>query len=217
MSREEILSSVRSRLGVRADDTARIEAVARRLERHARNTVPVRAQGEGEELVERFCEMLGRVQGTTERLTTLAEVPAAVAAITGQRTLCLSPELASLQLAWTSDTTEWVPRSSFDVCVTGCLGAVAETGTVVVGSSNITPLTQNLLGDTHVVILYRHQLVAGYEAMWDRIRAAGIPRHVTFISGPSCTGDIEMVLEYGAHGPRELHVMIVDEDVGARS
>ena len=34
---------------------------------------------------------------------------------------------------------------------------------------------------------------------------------VSFISGPSRTGDIEMILTLGVHGPKNVHVVVVDE------
>ena len=57
------------------------------------------------------------------------------------------------------------------------------------------------------------------EDAWDRLRAAGgedggkgaLPRTVNFITGPSRTGDIEMRIELGAHGPRRLHILLVED------
>ena len=40
---------------------------------------------------------------------------------------------------------------------------------------------------------------------------AGLPRTVNFITGPSRTGDIEQRIELGAHGPRRLHIVVVDD------
>jgi L-lactate dehydrogenase complex protein LldG len=55
------------------------------------------------------------------------------------------------------------------------------------------------------------QIVATYEDGWDRLReGGGPPRAVNFITGPSRTGDIEQRIELGAHGPRRLHIVIVD-------
>jgi len=49
-----------------------------------------------------------------------------------------------------------------------------------------------------------------------RLRAAGdLPRAVSLISGPSRTGDIALKIELGAHGPRRVHIVIVDEPEAA--
>jgi L-lactate dehydrogenase complex protein LldG len=60
--------------------------------------------------------------------------------------------------------------------------------------------------------------VASYEEGWTRRRqekeaknGAGLPRTVNFITGPSRTGDIEQRIELGAHGPRRLHIILVDD------
>jgi L-lactate dehydrogenase complex protein LldG len=48
--------------------------------------------------------------------------------------------------------------------------------------------------------------------VWDKIRDNGtLPRTVNMISGPSRTGDIEQTIQLGAHGPRRLHILILDE------
>ena len=41
-----------------------------------------------------------------------------------------------------------------------------------------------------------------------------MPRAINFITGPSRTGDIEQRIELGAHGPRRLHIILVDDRQG---
>ena len=78
-----------------------------------------------------------------------------------------------------------------------------------------TPTTLNFLPDTHIVVVRGEQVVAAYEDGWDRLRDRGaIPRTVNFITGPSRTGDIEQRIELGAHGPRRLHIILVDDRQG---
>ena len=74
-----------------------------------------------------------------------------------------------------------------------------------------TPTTLNFLPDTHIVVVRAGQVVAGYEDGWDLVRSRGaMPRTVNLITGPSRTGDIEQRIQLGAHGPRRLHVVLVD-------
>jgi len=61
-------------------------------------------------------------------------------------------------------------------------------------------------------------VVPTYEEGWTRLRqrqaAKGgdnMPRTVNFVTGPSRTGDIEQRLILGAHGPRRLHVVLVED------
>src|SRR5207237_7943009 len=107
-------------------------------------------------------------------------------------------------------------EAGYAVSLTPCLAAIAETGTLMLVSGSDTPTTLNFLPDTHIVVLRAGQVVASYEDGWDMIRArAGRPeswpRTVNLITGPSRTGDIEQRIQLGAHGPRRLHVVLVDE------
>ena len=67
--------------------------------------------------------------------------------------------------------------------------------------------------DTAIVVIRATRIVGAYEDAFDLLRAerAGMPRNVMLITGPSRSADIEQTLELGAHGPRSLHVLIVDE------
>ncbi len=43
-----------------------------------------------------------------------------------------------------------------------------------------------------------------------------MPRNVMLVTGPSRSADIEQTLELGAHGPRRLHVLLIEDDPAAR-
>ncbi len=77
------------------------------------------------------------------------------------------------------------------------------------------PTTLNLLADTEIVLLRASRLVGAYEEAWDLLRAelGGMPRNVMLVTGPSRSADIEQTLELGAHGPRRLHVVLVEDAV----
>ena len=76
--------------------------------------------------------------------------------------------------------------------------------------SGVEPL--GFAGDAQAGVVMRADEVVGtYEDGWDRVRALGpMPRTVNFITGPSRTGDIEQGIQLGAHGPRRLHIVLVD-------
>jgi L-lactate dehydrogenase complex protein LldG len=71
----------------------------------------------------------------------------------------------------------------------------------------------NLLADTEIVLVRASRVVGAYEEAWDLLREAfgGMPRNVMLVTGPSRSADIEQALELGAHGPRRLHVVLVDD------
>ncbi len=104
------------------------------------------------------------------------------------------------------------------VGVTACFAGIAETGTLMLISGPESPTRNNFLPDTHIVVLRAAQVVASYEDGWTRLRAARhaagqspMPRTVNFITGPSRTGDIEQRIELGAHGPRRLHIVLIED------
>ena len=216
--RQRVIGNIRRRLGSDPTDPQPQAVVRRRLEAHRANTIPARAQGSLAERVDLFERMLTNVQGSVARVPSPDSVPAAILGYlqVAQADICINGEVEAMDLPWHSEPgihlVQWVARSSLGVSVTGCIGAAAETGTVVIASSSQNPLTLNFLPERHIVILPVEHIVGSYEEIWERVRArGGLPRDLTFVSGPSCTGDIEMVLEYGAHGPRALHVILVGE------
>jgi L-lactate dehydrogenase complex protein LldG len=67
-----------------------------------------------------------------------------------------------------------------------------------------------------VVVLRASRIEGTLDDAMARLRAAGdLPRAVSLISGPSRTGDIALKIELGAHGPRRVHIVIVDEPEAA--
>lgn len=94
--------------------------------------------------------------------------------------------------------------------------AIAETGTVVVSSDEEGGLLVSLLPAVHIALLRSGQIVGSLtEAVTklkqDYMARDAACRSVTFITGPSRTGDVELVLSIGVHGPKQLHLIIVDE------
>ncbi len=67
------------------------------------------------------------------------------------------------------------------------------------------------------MLLRASRVVGAYEEAWDLLRAelGTMPRNVMLVTGPSRSADIEQTLELGAHGPRRLHVVLV-EDAASR-
>jgi len=161
---------------------------------------------------------------TVERLGSLEEVPTAVAryldalelppAIAVQKShrgVCW-PEFAWLDWRGAGLDIDVRPTVGDDrLGITGCLCAIAETGTLVVTSSKDTPTATTLLTDTHVAVVREGDVVSGMEEALARVRAAhgGMPRAINMISGPSRTGDIEQTIVLGAHGPYRVHILLV--------
>lgn len=85
--------------------------------------------------------------------------------------------------------------------------AIAETGTVVQTSRGGRTLLPGLLTDVHVALLSPGAFAAQMDEPLAAL-AADPPRAVSFITGPSKTGDIEQTLTVGAHGPRRIIALL---------
>jgi L-lactate dehydrogenase complex protein LldG len=98
------------------------------------------------------------------------------------------------------------------VAVSEAFAGVSETGTLVMRSAPSVPPSHNFLPDDHIVLLQKERILRWQEDVWTLLRAENVfpPRAVNFVTGPSKTGDIEQTIQYGAHGPRRLHVLIIE-------
>lgn len=96
------------------------------------------------------------------------------------------------------------------VGITGVDGALAATGSLVLASGVGKPRAVSLLPPVHIAVLRAGQIVADMETWFMENRAlVQASSNITVISGPSRTADIALELVMGAHGPRELHVLLL--------
>lgn len=221
-ARDQILGSIRQQ-GRHQDghDTAALEL---RLRNHPRNIVPARVQRDRAGLLDLFQSMAESVHGTVERVADAAAVPAAVADYLKGENLpaqvVMAPDATLDDMPWAAvpllEIRRGLPAPADLVGVTSAFAAVAETGTLVMLSGPDHPSTLNFLPDTHVVVVPVGRLVGAFEDAWDSVRDQGelLPRTVNMITGPSRSGDIEQTMQLGAHGPRRLHVILVDDGEG---
>jgi L-lactate dehydrogenase complex protein LldF len=93
--------------------------------------------------------------------------------------------------------------------ITGALGGIAETGTLVIQSGEGQPLTASLLPKIHIAVLRASDIFPSLETALGLPEIATSPA-VVLVSGPSRTADIEMTLTIGVHGPGELHVFVIN-------
>jgi L-lactate dehydrogenase complex protein LldG len=98
-----------------------------------------------------------------------------------------------------------------DAAVTAAAGAVADTGALILRPTAEEPRLMSLVPPIHIAVLRAEDIFASLD---DAMRAgnwpADMPANMLLISGPSKTADIEQVLAFGVHGPKELIVLIVE-------
>ena len=219
--RDQVLGQVRRSLGVRGDEAARKAIVRGRLENHPRGTIPKRGQPGLFQQVRKFIAMAEAADATTKRVKTKAEVLAVVTEFLRRKKLPAKlvhgadPYINSLD--WRASNAPDARRGRAEpddeVSLAKAFGGVAETGTLVMLSGPENPVTLNFLPFTEIVLIEAKDILGNYEGVWDRLRedkGVGImPRTVNWITGPSRSADIGQELLLGAHGPGDLHIIIV--------
>jgi L-lactate utilization protein LutC len=109
-----------------------------------------------------------------------------------------------------ADTASWYRA---DIAITGVEYLIAETGTVVMASAPTEPRSLSLLPPVHIALAERRQLLPDlfdlFVTLAGSANGSPLPSCLTLITGPSKTGDIELRLVTGVHGPGEVHVILV--------
>jgi L-lactate dehydrogenase complex protein LldG len=100
-----------------------------------------------------------------------------------------------------------------DIGISSATVAIAETGTLAVASGRGQERLASLAPPTHVALVSADQIVPDlFDFFGDgplAIRPEAMPSNWTLITGPSKTGDLELKLTTGVHGPGAWHVIVV--------
>ncbi len=211
-AREEILARVRAALGdvptaERADDVTVARDYRHRGERSA------------EERMQCLTDRLLDYHATVRRVQP-GGVAAAVAQACGELGLHSVAIPPGLPRAWRPEGVEVVEDrglsahelDAIDGAVTGCAGAIAETGTLVLDGLQLSGRrVLTLVPDNHICIVRADQVLdqvpEAVAALAPSVRDQRVP--VTLVSGPSASSDIELQRVEGVHGPRHLLVLLV--------
>ena len=227
-ARAQILGGLRRSL--KRESPADVAALERRLAEHRPGLIPERAATlDAKRRVELFERLAVEVGCTVARVARLADVPQALTRYLADRNLPadveMSPDPLLDAVPWSTTPLLKIargkPAGGEGVGVGAAFAGVAETATLVFASGPGSPATMNFLPDTHVVVIPASRVVGPLEEAWVRLREAGagpgaaMPRTVNCVTGPSRTGDIEQKIEMGAHGPRRLHIVIVEDEAVA--
>ena len=179
------------------------------------------------ELLDRFAQNIGnaRAQVIRCREPEIIDRLAGVYQQHGVRRLCYG--LESAVRPWVSDLPADVEGvcyaehiesfrhelfADIDAGLTTCDAALAETGSLVLTSGVKRPRLLSLVPPLHIAVVRSGDVyprMADWMAAFDVTR---MPSNIILISGPSKSADIEQVLAYGVHGPKQLVVLLVESE-----
>jgi L-lactate dehydrogenase complex protein LldG len=233
LSRAEILGAIRRGLR-RGELPPDQQAMLRgRMARPPRHLIPARSQVARPDQILLLVRNVEKEFGTVTRVPDAAAVPDAVAEYLASQNLpselVMSPHPELQAMPWSERPLLRIREGRAEatdlVSVQQVFAGIAETGTLMLPSAPERPTTVNLLPDTAIAVLRATRVVGAYEDAWDLLRAEHavqpslssggggfMPRNVMLVTGPSRSADIEQTLELGAHGPRRLHVVLIDDD-----
>lgn len=167
----------------------------------------------GDALVMRFADRVEDYRATVQRCST-ADLAAAMDEALPQGASVVVPSGLAATLGFeivgarVDDHDTALELDQIEVVVTAARAGIAETGTIVLDhEADQGRRAISLVPDLHVCIVREEQIVPDVP---DAIALLDPARPLTWISGPSATSDIELDRVEGVHGPRTLHVLLVD-------
>ncbi|WDL95661.1 LutC/YkgG family protein [Alicyclobacillus sp. ALC3] len=102
--------------------------------------------------------------------------------------------------------------SSIDIGITGCSGAIADTGTLVLTCGGGRGRSVHLLPSIHIAVVGASQIVTRLGEALERVaKPTEMDSYVHFVTGPSRSSDIENDQTIGIHGPAAVMAMVVRE------
>lgn len=116
-------------------------------------------------------------------------------------------------MLWTDAGYDKMELERCDVGITTCDCLIAQTGSVLVSSKSAGGRALSVLPPHHIVLADRSHMVGDLADAFRRVREnhqGSVPAFLSFITGPSRTGDIERILVLGAHGPKRFTIVFVD-------
>jgi L-lactate dehydrogenase complex protein LldG len=118
-----------------------------------------------------------------------------------------------ISVCWTDGGYDPRQLEKCQLGITTCEALIAQTGSILVSSRSNGGRAVSVLPPHHIVVATRHDLLPDIDTAFARVRARygqDYPSMLSLITGPSRTGDIERILVLGAHGPRELTVILIE-------
>ena len=101
-----------------------------------------------------------------------------------------------------------------DIGITWAQFGIAETGTLVIDSTDEDLRLATMISEIHIALLPVESIVESAADIENQLRSMmqADGNYTAMITGPSRTADIERVLALGVHGPLELYVLMIGKD-----
>jgi L-lactate dehydrogenase complex protein LldG len=222
-ARSEILARIREALSVKAPKPHfKSDSTTGQAVQVAKPWLP-----DGGETVEAslaiLAEQLAKLKAVLVRVPDEAAAARAVAELASAKSwkqvayhddALVRPVAAALPCpAWQADASfDKQKLEGCDAAITSCEAIVAQLGSILVSSESSGGRALSVLPHVHVVVARVGQVVpdlASAIAQAQSRHGERLPSMLSFITGPSRTGDIERILVLGAHGPKELYLVLI--------
>lgn len=162
-------------------------------------------------------EQMANTHIAVAELATIDDVPGWVAGYAQQQQLParLVGGAALARLPWQAAGIQFEQRAALTsdaLAISEALCGIAESGTALLQSGPDNPSSLNFLPDHHIITLDANNIVGQWEDAWRLCRKlwqGQMPRALHGISGPSSTADVGLIQVFGAHGPRNLSVLVI--------
>jgi L-lactate dehydrogenase complex protein LldG len=182
-----------------------------------------RVPGDAYAEIERLLSEIEALGGHVRRFKGAAEPPSALAELVNAvqikravmwqtvelQSLGLPESLARLGVEVVGPDASLREIAACDLGITGVDAALPDTGSLLLRAGPDRPRTASLLPPVHLAILTPAALRANLHQILADCRGTAC---ATLITGPSRTSDIELTLTIGVHGPKVLHVWVLEKD-----
>jgi L-lactate dehydrogenase complex protein LldG len=183
--------------------------------------VPPRVPGSVDEEIGKLMAEVVALKGSASRLNASALKPALADLIKEQNirkvvlwnterlnALGVADMLRTLDVQIIPYTADKHAMAEADLGITEADFALPETGTIGMYSSADKPRSVSLSPRVHLAIVHKSALRADLHQVFAEAKSHN---YLVFVTGPSRTADIELILTIGVHGPKAYYLWIVDD------
>ncbi len=159
------------------------------------------------------------VAADVREIADIGAIPEAVADLLRAKNLParihLPPHSPLRGLPWTRVpglTLQDMPPGPDEAAIAAAQFGIAETGTLVYAAAPDRPASWHYRPGFEIAVLRARDIVGRFEDVISSMKRSPVrPSTVNLVTGPSRTADIEQTLELGAHGPKALAILIVQD------